>query len=436
MLVGADYVVSNGVAHAGWAVELEGGQITSVGPVATRTPTLTFPGRALLAGMVNAHSHCFHRLLRGVSQRGSGGDFWSWRGLMYQAASRLDAEGLYVVARQAYLEMLLAGITCVGEFHYLRAPAMRDAVARAAQDVGIRLCLLRTVYLHGGIGAIDTELDSTQRAFSDGSVDLAIADIEHWVREAQPAAWGVAAHSLRAMTPLEVAVLKRAFPDRPFHIHVSEQRLEVEQCRARYGAGPIALLARQGVLDPSTTLVHATHAEAEEVRLIAASGASVCICPTTEADLADGVGPVAELAELGVPLCLGSDGQLVISLLEEARWLELGQRLRVGRRHVATGSLWNAATRAGALALRLPVGDIAPGLHADLIAVDVQHPSLRGICADDLLTALTLSADTSVVTDVSVGGEWVVRDRRHHAQAEVTAAYSALAQRFWQEREK
>ncbi|MCB0158946.1 MAG: formimidoylglutamate deiminase, partial [Caldilineaceae bacterium] len=294
----------------------------------------------VLPGLATAHSHAFQRALRGRTQRraAAAGSFWSWRGLMYHLAERLDPERIYALSHFAYVELAMSGVTAVGEFHYVHhAPdgrpyadrvAMADAVIRAAKDSGVRVTLIRTAYLRAGFGQ---ELVPAQRRF----VDLDIAPVMDDV-DALRARYagdplvrvGVAAHSIRAVPLADVVALADFAAARglPFHMHVAEQRRELDECRAEYGLTPVALLADGGVLSPNFVGVHATHLTADEVMRLGQSGATVCLCRTTERDLGDGLPRTGELAAAGVRLCAGVDSHCAPDAFEELRAVELDER--------------------------------------------------------------------------------------------------------------
>jgi formiminoglutamate deiminase len=283
-------------------------------------------------GFVNAHSHVFHRLLRGWVPKRKG-DFWSWREAMYEVAAGLDPDSYRKVAVAVYREMLAAGYTTVFEFHYLHHQpdgtpyeepnVMAAALADAAVETGIRLTILDTCYLSAGFGLPP---EGVQRRFSDGSAQAWLERVESW-RPPTGVGWGAAIHSVRAVNPRQMESVLDWAGDRPVHIHVSEQPVENRDCLNHYGRTPTRVLADVGALGPNTTAIHATHLGGGDVHLLASSGTTVAVCPTTERWLADGIGPTGELAAAGVPLAIGSDSQAVIDPFEEMRLLELHQRL-------------------------------------------------------------------------------------------------------------
>ncbi len=361
-------------------------------------------------GFVNTHSHLFHRALRGSV---IGDDFWSWRDAMYRLAAALDPDTYYELARGVYAEMVAAGYTGVGEFHYLHhAPdgrrypghAMEQAVAHAAIDAGIRLVLLDTCYLHGGIGA---ELSPAQKRFGDGT---ATAWIERWhdLRDVLPSSplvrLGAALHSVRALTPTECAAAVAGLPDDvPLHVHVSEQRRENEECLDMWGISPTQLLAEAGAASPRSTFVHATHISDADIALITQTGVTVSLCPTTEADLGDGIARISELIGARVPLSIGSDQNVVSDPFAEMRLLEATARLGSGRRGVLTaGQLWLVGTLMGQVSLYGDDAESVPGLRvgdwADLVEIDESSTRLAGV--DPLQWPLTATADDVAATIV------------------------------------
>jgi formimidoylglutamate deiminase len=463
-----DLLYHEGRFVPGWGVAVDetGGRIIRVGPEAEVTASAgaaagvvveRLPGRALLPGFVNAHSHAFQRLIRGRTQwrpaSAPQADFWSWREAMYAAALALTPEDVYDVSRACFLEMLHAGYTTVGEFHYLQRDPdgqryadpneLAHRVIAAAESVGIRISLLNVCYATGGI---DQPLHPEQRRFKTPDAERFLADTGALRR-----AWadhsgvtvGIAPHSVRAVPRAWLPELHAwaTYHDLPFHIHASEQPAEVEAAVAAWGLRPIELLAEEGVLDERLTAVHATHLTPGEVALLGDAGATVCACPTTERDLGDGFLPGSELLAAGARIALGSDSQTVIDPLEEMRLVEYHERLQRLRRVVIAvpgeaDRLENAApllemgTESGARALRLEAGRIAAGQLADLAAIDLEHPTLAGFTPEYLAATLTLSAPAAVVSDLWVGGVRRVEGRRHQLDEEAPAALRALARRI------
>jgi len=389
---------------------------------ATHLPGLTLPGFA------NAHSHAFHRALRGRTHRGSG-SFWTWREDMYAVAARLTPDSYYRLARATYAEMALAGITCVGEFHYLHHDtggvryadpnAFGDALIAAAADAGIRITLLDTCYLAGGIGE---PLEGPQLRFGDG-------DAAGWGERAaalqgsDQARIGAAIHSVRAVPADQLSTVAGWAAERelPLHFHVSEQRAENEACLAAYRRTPVQLLGEHGALGERSCAVHATHLEQADTEALGATHTTVCMCPTTERDLADGIGPARALADAGAPLALGSDSNAIIDMFEETRALELDERLASERRgHWPVSELLDAATAGGHATLGWPeAGRLEVGALADFVTVGLDSVRLAGSAPDTLLESVVFAAATGDVREVVVGGRRVVRDGRHALIADV-----------------
>ncbi len=412
-------------------VEVEGERIAAVTegvdpPAgATRLAGITVPGLA------NGHSHAFHRALRGRTHRGRG-DFWSWRDLMYQVAAVLDPDHYLELAAATYAEMALAGITAVGEFHYLHHdPAgrpyadpnrMGEALAEAAGRAGIRLTLLDTCYLRAGLDG--RPLAGVQVRFGDGDADR-WAERAGALHDRPGLRVGAAVHSVRAVDPAAMATVAAwsAARDAPLHLHLSEQRAENEACLAATGRTPAALASSAGVLGPRTTAVHATHLTGEDVARLGATGTTACFCPTTERDLADGIGPARALADAGSPLCLGSDSHAVIDLFEEARAVELDERLATERRgHQRPADLLAAATGSGMDALGWDAGRLAPGRLADLVTVRLDSVRLAGARPADAVDHLVFAATAADVTSVVASGRQVVADGYHLLVGDVAAA--------------
>ena len=334
----------------GLALEVdERGRVAGAGLPPEGAAVESLRGRLLLPGLVNAHSHAFQRLIRGRTEYVAAGqerdDFWSWRELMYRAATALDPEGVYVASRQAFVEMALAGTTSVGEFHYLHhapdgAPyadrlELARQVIRAAREVGLRIALLRVGYARAGFKKAE---NPRQRRFIDPALDRVVEDavrLRDAVREDPAVAVGLAPHSVRAVPRAWLEQLPRAAPPgMPIHLHVAEQPAEVAACREEHGRSPVELLDDVGLLREGTTLVHAVHLTDEEVKRVGASGATVCACPSTERNLGDGVVRADELLRAGSPICLGTDSHASVDLLDEARQLEGHLRLWRLRRAV------------------------------------------------------------------------------------------------------
>ncbi|MCT7356166.1 formimidoylglutamate deiminase [Streptomyces sp. 15-116A] len=387
-----------------------------------------------IPGLANAHSHAFHRALRGTVQTGSG-TFWTWREVMYAVADRLTPDTYHRLARAVYAEMALAGITCVGEFHYVHhAPggtpyadpnAMGEALIAAAADAGIRITLLDTAYLSSGFGQPPT---THQLRFSDGTAE-AWAERCSVLKEQNHARIGAAIHSVRAVPASQLATVAGWAQERraPLHVHLSEQTAENDACRDMHGCTPTQLLADHGVLGPLTTGVHNTHLTDEDIYLIGSTCTGTCMCPTTERDLADGIGPAVALQRAGSSLCLGSDSHAVIDLLEEARAMELDERLRTRTRgHWTAAELLYAATDAGHAALGwTDAGSIEPGALADLTTIALDSVRTAGPLPRLGAETAVFAATAADVRHTIVAGRHVVRDGAHTL---VPDAPQALAQ--------
>jgi formiminoglutamate deiminase len=393
-------------------VEVRSGQIASIGTgEADRLlPGLTIPGLA------NAHSHAFHRALRGRTH-GHAGDFWTWRDGMYRLADRLDPDSYLRLARAVFAEMVLGGVTCVGEFHYLHHTpsgkpyddpnAMGHSLIAAASAAGLRITLLDACYLTSSVDG--APLAGPQVRFGDGSAAAWASRISD-MSESSHARRGAAVHSVRAV-PADQLGDVAAF-DGPLHVHLSEQRAENDACRKHYGRTPTEVLDDAGILSPRTTAVHATHLTDLDRTLLGDTDTAVCLCPTTERDLADGIGTARPLADAGSPLCLGSDSHAVIDLFEEARAVELDERLRTERRgHFPAATLLDAATVAGHRSLGwTDAGRIEVGARADLVTVRLDSVRTAGVTPGPEIVFAASAAD---VTHVVVDGRVVVSDGRH-----------------------
>jgi formimidoylglutamate deiminase len=445
--------------------------------------------RALLPGMVNAHSHAFQRVLRGRTEyRASDRDsFWTWREMMYSAATKLTPEDVYDASRMAFLEMALSGITAVGEFHYLHhAPdgkpyedpnQLAKEVIRAAGDVGLRLALLRVAYVRSGFR---TDPNPKQTRFIEAEADVYLKNLEALIssvgiqgRSEQSGGnpsvsegatssgstlpngrvsamtWtGVAPHSVRAV-PL--AYLREVIGhanelNLRVHMHVAEQPAEVSACVEEYGRTPIALLETEGLLSERFTAVHAIHVTPKAIAGFAKTGAMVCACPTTERNLGDGVVPADEYLKHGVPICLGTDSHVQIDPFEEARELEYHLRLQkmeravLGERTPSSADvaqselaalLFDCATVNGARSIGSPNGTLDVGKPADFFTVDLSDPSIAGASPDDLLSSIMFSASRAAVREVVVGGKPIVSDGQHLIQEEVVERFEELQKRLW-----
>ncbi|MEU8683801.1 formimidoylglutamate deiminase [Streptomyces sp. NPDC048611] len=419
----------------GVAVDTADGRITAVRTGAVTPPPGATALRGLtLPGLANAHSHAFHRALRGAVQVGTG-TFWTWREVMYSVADRLTPDTYFALARAAYAEMALAGITCVGEFHYLHhAPggtrysdpnAMGEALLAAADEAGIRITLLDTAYLSAGFGAPPNH---HQLRFSDGTADD-WAQRAEGLKERAHARIGAAVHSVRAVPAGQLGTVADWARARqaPLHVHLSEQTAENDACREAHGVTPTRLLADHGVLGPRTTAVHATHLTDEDITLLGGSHTGVCMCPTTERDLADGIGPAARLQGSGSPLSLGSDSHAVIDLLEEARAMELDERLRTRTRgHWTAAALLRTATADGHAALGWDdAGTLEAGALADLTTIALDSVRTAGPLPRLAAETAVFAASAADVRHTIVGGRQIVRDGVHTLVPDVPTALAA-----------
>jgi formimidoylglutamate deiminase len=378
-------------------------------------------GVALLPGFVNAHSHAFQRGLRGSGERFSSGagSFWSWREAMYALVASLDRHGLRQVCRQAFAEMRDSGITTVGEFHYLHHDrdgdfAFDDVVLEAACEVGIRIVLLQAYYAAGGIGKAP---EPGQRRFATLDLREFWRQMDRLAQRLDPAtqSLGCVAHSVRATSLAEIKALHAEAARRglPFHMHVEEQRREIEDTVAAYGRTPMRLLCDELVAGGNFTAVHCTHTSPADMTAFLARGGRVCVCPLTEANLGDGIPDLSAPHSIRGRISLGTDSNARISAIEEMRWLEYGQRLRGELRGALTDpggevatTMLDAATSGGAAALGIGAGRIAPGEWADLAAVDLTVSSLSGVPAAGLLDAIVFGAGNGAIAGTFVGGKW------------------------------
>ena len=460
-----DLAYIDGAFRRDTAVEYdrESGLITRTGTLGELTPepddVERLPARALVPGFVNAHSHAFQRAIRGHTQWrpadiAARSDFWTWREAMYAAVRGLTPDEIGIVSRYCFLEMLRAGITTVGEFHYVHRDEdgrpygnpneLAQRIVMAAEEVGIRLVLINSAYVAGGIRQ---PLGAEQRRFNTPDLDAFLEQtslLREGVTHRPRVSVGIAAHSLRAV-PREWLPAIREWAvrhDTPFHMHVSEQTAEVESCRAEYGARPIELLAADGLLDERFTAIHATHVDEGELLAIGESGATVCACPSTERDLGDGFLRGHDLMEAGAHLALGSDSQTILDFFEEMRVVEYNERLQRRRRNVITAvtgpdraepaqALIAHGTTSGARSLRLRAGSIGAGAHADFYAVDLTHPVIAGWTDDTLPAMLTFCAPTDVVADVWVAGLRRITDGRHALDGIGVIAFRDVVRRLF-----
>jgi formimidoylglutamate deiminase len=438
--------------------------------------------RAMLPGMINAHSHAFQRVLRGRTEYRTGekDSFWTWRELMYSAATRLSPADVYDASRMAFLEMALGGTTAVGEFHYLHgAPdgepyhdpnLLAKEVIRAAGDVGLRIALLRVAYVRPGFQSapslrqarfIEKEPETYLKNFESLSAQVArgsslnvsegVSAIEialpHGHATAPTVSVGVAPHSVRAV-PLDYLKQVVGYAnarDLKIHMHVAEQPAEVSACVEEYGRTPLALLESEGLLSDRFTAVHAIHVTAKAIGSFARSGAMVCACPTTERNLGDGVVPADEYLRNDVAICLGTDSHTQIDLLEDARELEYHLRLQRLERAVLddqsqvsslksqnlAAQLFDCATTSGARSIGAPGGALEIGRPADFFTVDLNDPTVSGASKQDLLASIVFSASRAAVREVVVGGKPIVSEGQHLIQEEVVERFNELQKRLW-----
>lgn len=396
----------------------------------------------VLPGMVNLHSHAFQRALGGLTEKaGAGPDsFWTWRELMYRFARNITPEHIEAIAAQLFSECLRHGYTALCEFHYVqRAPdgAMyarpaetAERVIAAARASGIGITMLPVLYSWSGFG--EAALKPEQARFKTGAGDvLRMVEALAPLRDGQTEV-GAAPHSLRAASAGQIRELLDGLPaGRPLHIHIAEQQAEVQQSLAYSGRRPVQYLMEQVELGPRWCLVHATHLDDGETAALARSGAVAGLCPSTEANLGDGLFPLPEFIGAGGAFGIGSDSHISQGAVEELRWLEYGQRLRLQRRNVAASAdqrnvgdfLWQGALQGGARAAGREVGALAACKRADLIVLDSEHPNLYGRAVDEVLGSLVFCGNDNLVRDVLAGGRWVVRGQRHVAQDAIAARY-------------
>jgi formimidoylglutamate deiminase len=459
---------------------------------------INLTNRALLPGMINSHSHAFQRVLRGRTESRTGklafdqDSFWTWREMMYSAATRLTPEDIYDASRMAFLEMALNGIIAVGEFHYLHyqpdgtpyddpnLPAKE--VMRAAGDVGLRIALLRVAYARSGF---QTEPNPGQARFIEKDPESYLKSLEKLIydltqgsgptvtegvvdkgdalpdgRTTAPKAWvGIAPHSVRAV-PLDYLREVIAHANRTglkIHMHVAEQPAEVSACVEEYGRTPVALLQTEGLLTENFTAVHAIHVTPKAIASFARTGAMVCACPTTERNLGDGVVPADEYFKHGVPICLGTDSHAQIDLLEDARELEYHLRLQkleravldrgtgptvregsvangtlpYGRASDTAAALFDCATINGARSIGAPGGTLEAGKAADFFTIALDDPCIAGASARDLLAGIVFSLSRAAVREVVVSGKPIVSEGQHLVQEEIVERFGALQKKLW-----
>jgi formiminoglutamate deiminase len=415
--------------------------------------TISLKNKAILPGLVNTHSHAFQRVIRGRTEyrsQHSSDSFWTWRELMYRAANLLDPDDVYIASKMAFLEMALCGVTSVGEFHYLhRAPdgqpyddqnLLAKEVMRAANDVGLRIALLRVAYERAGF---QTEPNPLQVRFLEQPENY-LKNLEQLMSCKSDMVWvGAAPHSVRAVSLDYLQEIDRFVKNSniPIHMHVAEQPAEVSACIEEYGRSPVALLDTEGLLSKNFTAVHAIHVTPKAIQAIAKKNASVCACPTTERNLGDGIVPVDEYFRAGVTVSVGTDSQTQIDLLEDTRELEYHLRLQRKERNVLAPvyddrsglakTLFECATVNGGKSIGFNGGRIEPGSPADFFTVDLNDPAIVGASEDNLLAHVVFSLSRTAVRDVVVHGKRIVEDGIHKSQEEIVSDFKALQRRLW-----
>ncbi|ROM49943.1 formimidoylglutamate deiminase [Pseudomonas poae] len=401
----------------------------------------------VLAGMPNLHSHAFQRAMAGLAEvAGNPNDsFWTWRDLMYRMVGKINPDQLHIIARQLYIEMLKAGYTSVAEFHYVHHDVdgqpyadrteLSRQISQAAASSGIGLTLLPVLYTHAGFGG--QAPNDGQRRFINSTENY--LDLQARLKPllaAQPAQEiGLCFHSLRAVTPQQISdVLAASDKACPVHIHIAEQQKEVDDCLAWSGKRPLQWLYDNVAVDERWCLVHATHADREEVARMARSRAIAGLCLTTEANLGDGIFPAVDFLAQGGRMGIGSDSHVSLSVVEELRWLEYGQRLRDQRRNrlyrsdqpMVGRTLFDAALDGGAQALGQPIGRLEVGKRADWLVLDGNDPYLATASEDGILNRWLFAGGDRQVRDVLVNGQWVVRDGRHAGEEESNRAFTQV----------
>lgn len=422
-IIEADLTFHDGrfVPHLQIGIDADG-RIAAVGKLGVATRRMT--GRALLPGFVNVHSHAFQRALRGYGETypEGQGDFWSWREAMYRLVQRIDRAAMKRICKLAFEEMLDAGITTVGEFHYLHHHdpnvcdySLDEIVLQAAAETGIRMVMLASYYRTGGVGA---PLAGGQRHFATNDVDDFLRHVDQLTErlDRRTQTIGIAPHSVRAVPLSDLRELAAAAAERGWvcHVHVEEQRKEIEEFRAAHEVNPLNWILDHLEVDERFTLIHGTHSDSEDMLRFVSRGGHVCVCPLTEGNLGDGINDPLAMSARGGRICIGTDSNIRIDMFEEVRWLEFVQRLRRENRGVLRESsgelasgLIDCATIHGAEALRVPAGRIEVGRWADFVAVDLTHRTVEGFTPESLPAHLIFGTGRDVVRKVCVGGRWV-----------------------------
>ena len=439
--------------HTGWAnsvrLRIADGLIESVETGCDASPDDDCAASIVIPGIANAHSHAFQRALAGHAERRgpTGTDtFWSWREQMYRLAGTIDADELAAIARQAFSEMLSVGYTSVAEFHYLHGEATADrgrcamfqAIVQAAADTGIRLTYVPVLYERAGFD--QPEPSAEQRRFAMSPDEF--VDHYEFARETteRNTTVGIGAHSLRAVTRSSLRRLADVSrrDECPMHLHIAEQCAEVDQCLATYNARPVEWLLSEFSPDDRWCLVHATHISEEELASLCGCGAVVCLCPSTEANLGDGLFPLRSWLDRGGRIAIGSDSQITINPYEELRWLEYGQRLSSRSRIIAAGPdshtgrrLFEQVLEGGGLACGHGAGQLRAGAPADLVTLDDESPMLAGHDAESMLDALVFVGARLPIDRVMVGGEWRVLEGDHVASTETRLGFAEVVRALW-----
>ena len=415
----------------------------------TQAEPSDFVADAIIPGIANAHSHAFQRALAGHCEHQGPegkGNFWSWRVQMYRLANSISAEDLAAIARQAYSEMLASGYTSVAEFHYLHRDSsdamavgrMSEAIFSAAEDTGIRLTYVPILYERAGFG-------QTGPLAEQGRFAMDVSEyVEHFesarARSSASTNVGVGAHSLRAVWQKSLSKLADIAERElcPLHIHIAEQTAEVEQCLMQHQARPVEWLFKEFAPNEHWCLVHATHVTSDELESMARSNAVVCLCPTTEANLGDGIFPLRVWLELEGNIAIGSDSHISLNPFEEMRWLEYGQRLSSLSRNVASvphnhcgRNLLEKILEGGAQACGHGASGLQVGLPADLVVLDLDHPMLAGHATESILDALVFSGLSLPISRVMVAGKWQVIGGLHVEHQDIGSEYSKVVDNLW-----
>ena len=443
----------------GWAenvlIAVDGaGFITDVKPESAPPPRGEWLAGPVLPGMPNVHSHAFQRAMAGLAERVTGDkdSFWTWREVMYRFAQNITPEDLQTIALQLYIEMLKSGFTNVAEFHYLHhqpdgtpyedRALMSRVLATAAGEAGIGMTLLPVLYAHSGFGGAPPV--EGQKRFLNTAEEIAeiIAGLEKETRSNPQITTGLAHHSLRAVTPDMLREATEYLHDidaaAPVHIHIAEQQAEVDACLAWSGKRPVAFLFENAEINENWCLVHATHMDESETAALAQSGAVAGLCPTTEANLGDGLFPLSAFLEAGGRIAVGSDSHISVSAAEELRWLEYGQRLfyqaravtRIADSPSSGRALYRRCLEGGVQVSGRKTGKIAEGFRADLVVLDGEAPDIAEKHGDDILDAYIFGGHENTVRDVMCGGKWAVREKRHAQEEDSRRAYRAVLRKL------